>query len=101
MVDNCSTEDTHNHKGSNCMDIHTDSYKDNKAGIKHSQESCQPSLLEKAPLLQIQTRHAVCQNGGTYYQNEPFISPFLTYPIREGLSEEGRMPMNRINNAWS
>lgn len=99
MVDNCNTKDTH--KDSNYMDTHTDSYKDNKAGTTHYQGSYLLNLLKTDPLAQIRIHHAVgnfCHNFDAYYQTVPSISPFLTYPIRDGLSEEGRTPIGHINN---
>lgn len=105
MVDNCNTEDIHIHMDNNYMDIHTDSYKDNKVGTRRCQGSCLLNHLKRDHLPQIQTRHSFCNSfhnhHDAYYQNVPSISPFLTYPIRDGLCEEGRTPIGQFNNGYS
>ena len=92
-ADNCNTADIHMDN----MDMESmgiDNYKDNKVGIKHFQGSYLPNLLKMAPQFQIQNQlhlcHNLCHIDRTYYQIVPSKSPFLTYPIRYGRSEEGR-----------
>lgn len=84
------------------MDIHKDS-KGSKVEIMHCQGSCRINLLEMAPQFQIQNQlhlgHNLCHNHCAYIV--PSTSPFLTYPIRDGQSEEGRTPMSGINNTRS
>ncbi len=87
------------------MDTHNHTHKDSKVEIMHCQGSYRINLLKMAPQFQIQNQlhlvhnlcHNLCHNHRAYIV--PSISPFLTYPIRDGRSEEGRMPMSRINYA--
>ncbi len=101
MVENWNMAGTHIHMDSNCMDNHMKNYyMDSKVETGRFRGNYQIVPLKMDPLFQIrilrvQSYHQI---GRAYDQTVASISPFLTYPIRDGRSEEGRMPICRTNN---